>query len=545
MSTKTLRKRIALVAVSALGFGLVSSVPAFAGEADANETTAIAIAAVAGNSNAINLANSFTISLDPVNTDNDDAYTIKTRISSMPVGVDSVSLTAAAGGADIGGADGSTTYASGTTATMVATAAVGATLAALASTAVGRVTFTPTVAGSYTITSWHDVDGDGTINGSEVSASAVANFQAGGSATEASIKGTATSVNVSAVSLTTVEPSNRVGVPVIATPAASFLNTSANDTTTDSHKASLIYVLTKPVGSASTLNATSATILSGAAIDGTDADGAGTTVGETASRSGSNLTFTPDVAGTYTITAWHESVVDGALSTSEATASRSFVVGANELKMTISTFGSLVKGADDAGSLLVKIALTGADGKAASLNTNESIVVTRTAGTAAIDFVTNDGTFAAGFGNGSAADTAASTYTFNAAQFSSAGVAAFLVNDDTAAGLSTWTINGAGGSAAALSYSMTTTASAATTAAATNGAGTISNATGVAGTVTNGGNATTAATIAYGKATTVAFTYTRQLQLISHVTMLLIQAVTSQVLQVLSTLRLQVQLQAQ
>jgi len=30
MSTKTLRKRIALVAVSALGFGLVSTVPAFA-----------------------------------------------------------------------------------------------------------------------------------------------------------------------------------------------------------------------------------------------------------------------------------------------------------------------------------------------------------------------------------------------------------------------------------------------------------------------------------------------------------------------------------
>jgi hypothetical protein len=497
-----------------LGFGLLSTGSAFAADAAANEVASISLAQAAGTptvGSAVPLITA-TVNFAAAKAEDDDVVNLVALLVDQPAGsnlsLDATVSTNAAGATLL--VDGAAVV-DGVVAT--ATAAVNNAAGLDNTTAAQKfatLTFTPTAAGTHTLRVFHDANADGLYTVGEVSATiAVPVSSVATAATEASIKGTATSVNVSAVSLTTVEPSNRVGVAVIATPAASFLNTSANDTTTDSHKASLVYVLTKPAGSAATLNATSATILSGAAIDGTDAGGDGTTVGETVSRSGSNLTFTPDVAGTYTITAWHESVVDGALSTSEATASRSFVVGANELKMTISTFGSLVKGADDAGSLLVKIALTGADGKAASLNTNESIVVTRTAGTAAIDFVTNDGTFAAGFGNGSAADTAASTYTFNAAQFSSAGVAAFLVNDDTAEGLSTWTINGAGGAAAALSYSMTTTASKATTAAATNGSGTISNTTGVAGDLVGDAGTTNSSTIAYAKATTVGFTYTK------------------------------------
>jgi hypothetical protein len=60
MSTKTSIKRIALVAVSALGFGMVTSVGAWA-EADANEVTGIAVSAVVGNSNATGEAQSFTV----------------------------------------------------------------------------------------------------------------------------------------------------------------------------------------------------------------------------------------------------------------------------------------------------------------------------------------------------------------------------------------------------------------------------------------------------------------------------------------------------
>ena len=92
MSTKTSIKRIALVAVSALGFGMVTSVGAWA-EADANEVTGIAVSAVAGNSNATGEAQSFTVKLDPVNTDDDEVYTLKIRVSSQPAGVNSVTLT--------------------------------------------------------------------------------------------------------------------------------------------------------------------------------------------------------------------------------------------------------------------------------------------------------------------------------------------------------------------------------------------------------------------------------------------------------------------
>jgi hypothetical protein len=468
MSTKTTFKRIALVAVASLGFGLISVAPSSAA-VSANPTVTFA---VTGGQLVVTATHNGTAA------DTDTEMYLSVLSSSdtdLAVGLN-LNITVA----------GLVTVANPSATTKTWTFATNVS---------------PT-AGPYQFRAFMDVVADGTFVAADDTFRAVGTYTpATSAAAEASIKGTATALTASAVTLTTIEPSNRVGVAVVVTPAATFANASGNATTLDSHKATMGYVLTKPAGSAAALGATSSVILSGAAI----ADAA------SATRSGTDITFTPDIAGTYSVTIWHESVADGALSTSEATATRSFVIGANELKMAISTNGSLVKGADDAGSLLVKIALTGADGKAASLAANESIVVTRTAGTAAIDFVTNDGTFAAGFGNGSAADTAASTYTFNAAQFSSAGVAAFLVNDDTAEGLSTWTINGAGGSAAALSYSMTTTASKTTAAAATNGAGTISNTTGVAGTLTNGGGATTNATIAYGKATTVAFTYTKTL----------------------------------
>ena len=46
MSTKTLRKRIALVAVASLGFGLMSTVPANAGRALLGSAAAVTVQAV-------------------------------------------------------------------------------------------------------------------------------------------------------------------------------------------------------------------------------------------------------------------------------------------------------------------------------------------------------------------------------------------------------------------------------------------------------------------------------------------------------------------
>jgi len=427
MSTKTTFKRIALVAVASLGFGLLGSVTA---NAAATDVTAIAATATAS---ATQITVTATATLDGT------AGSSAGALAGMVAGVVGLKVVASPD-ADL--TVGTTIYA---TIAGLATVTDGSTSATAATKTFVFATKVAPAAGLYQFR----VFGTTAANASTTVEAFGVNVNYNppvNTATDASIKATATSVNISAVSLTTVEPSNRVGVAVIATPAATFKNdTAATDTTQDSHKALLAYVLTKPAGSAATLSATSATILSGGVI---------AAAGASAARSGTDITFTPDVAGTYSVTAWHESVVDGALSTSEASATKSYVIGANELKMTISTNGSLVNGADDAGSLLVKIALTGADGKGASLSANESIVVTRTAGTGNIDFVTYDGTFGNYAGNYDPATTA--TYTFNSAQFSSTGVAAFLVNDATAAGLSTWTINGVGGTAAALSYSMTT-----------------------------------------------------------------------------------------
>jgi hypothetical protein len=463
MSTKTTFKRIALVAVAALGFGLISVAPVSA-----------AVTAISGVTFSVTSGQLVvTATHNGIATEADTEVYLQVLSSSdadLAVGLN-LNVTVA----------GLVTVDTPTATTKTWTFATNVS---------------PT-AGPYQFRAFLDTVVDGTFVAADDTVRAVGTYTpAASAATEASIKATATSVNISAVSLTTVEPSNRVGVPVIATPAATFKNDTASTATTqDSHKASMVYVLTKPVGSASALSATSATILSGAVI---------AAAGASAARSGTDITFTPDVAGTYTITAWHESVVDGALSTSEATATRSYVVGANELKMTVSTNGSLVVGADDAGGLLVKIALTGADGKAASLAANESIVVTRTAGTGNIDFVTFDGTF--GSYSGSHDPAATATYTFNAAQFNASGVAAFIVNDATASGLSTWTIVGSGGSAAALSHSMTTTASTAITSADAASVVTIENATGTAGDASAASNTTTdVANIAYGKATSLVF----------------------------------------
>ncbi len=508
MSTKTSIKRIALVAVSALGFGLLSVSSANAADAAANEVASIALSQAAGTPTVgtpVPLVTA-TVNFSANKAEDDDVVNLVALLVDQPAGsnlsIDATVATNAAGATLLIDTTGVT---DGVVST--ATAAVnnvGGLDNTTAAQKFATFTFTPTAAGNHTLRVFHDANADGLYTVGEVSSTiAVSVSTVVAAATEASIKGTATAVTASAVSLTTVEPSNRVGVPVITTPKASFTNTTAADTAASSHKATVIYNLAKPVGSAATLNITTEAITS-PALDGTDAGGNGSTTGETASGTGTNLTFTPDVAGTYTISMWHESVADGAITTAEATTTKSFVIGADELKMTVSTYGSLVKGADDAGGLLVKIALTGADGKAASLAANESITVTRTAGTANIDFVTYDGTFGNYGGNYDPAATA--TYTFNAAQFNSSGVAAFIVNDNTAEGLSTWTVVGSGGKAAALSHSMTTTASKTATAADNASIVTIENVTGVAGDVSAASGTTSdVANIAYGKATSVSF----------------------------------------
>jgi hypothetical protein len=85
MSTKTLRKRIALVAVSALGFGLVSAAPSNAAAADNGEVTAVASTAATANTYAVGQAQTFTATVTTSSVDATDNVDIKAMITAAPV----------------------------------------------------------------------------------------------------------------------------------------------------------------------------------------------------------------------------------------------------------------------------------------------------------------------------------------------------------------------------------------------------------------------------------------------------------------------------
>jgi len=148
MSTKTTLKRIALVAVSALGFGLMSVVPSYADESTTAEVgglTATTNGMRAGITTAMYLKalpNSSSVSGDTVR--------IESVVSQRPTG-SAVALN-----------DTSTITVSSAT-----VAFSGAGTAAVSSTT--EHTFTPDVAGVYTVIAWHDQDNNGVRNAGEKS----------------------------------------------------------------------------------------------------------------------------------------------------------------------------------------------------------------------------------------------------------------------------------------------------------------------------------------------------------------------------------------
>jgi trimeric autotransporter adhesin len=190
MSTKTTFKRIALVAVASLGFGMltVSSSSAavvaagdtysqisvtldntnttLAGRVGQQVSIAVTGSIVAGGSagNASGAANTFA------------GYSLATAITAQPA-TSAVYPTIAAPGATLGGSlnvhgvgltAGSTILTSGSTSTGTATAVATvnvtqsekatATTAVAAGTTLGTVTFTPTATGTYTVTVWNEKD---------------------------------------------------------------------------------------------------------------------------------------------------------------------------------------------------------------------------------------------------------------------------------------------------------------------------------------------------------------------------------------------------
>jgi hypothetical protein len=168
MSTKTSIKRIALVAVAALGFGMVSTIPAFAGNVNTPLANVVSInlrtvtaAPTVGTAVAVNWG-ADTTAHNP-GAGNKSVLTVAGYLSSYPSG-GFVQVTADddAVGVDVipTGSDAANETVSGAayTATSVNNGDVlaGNDVTATAATGLGSFSFTPTKAGTYVLTVWHD-----------------------------------------------------------------------------------------------------------------------------------------------------------------------------------------------------------------------------------------------------------------------------------------------------------------------------------------------------------------------------------------------------
>ena len=336
MSTKTTFKRLALVTAVALGLGGFSTVTANAAvtavyptltgtlvatvQATTSNTTSNP-AFAAGQIGSVTAAPGAAIVIKVVMTGT-LGTTNKARFVSDSLGVMGTSL------------------ANGTTIAVTAPLAVGSYAGAITESEAGD--FTDTITGArFTIV----------VAGTEFSNSAAT-----------------TAENVSSVALTIGAPSGRIGTKVSITPSYVATNGTAGPVTDfPARQATLVYSLTKPTGSASALSASTQGIL------GTNASVA--TLTAAAAVSGTALTFTPDVAGTYTLLAFHDANANGIQDAGEAYASKSVVISASAPVATLTVFGSTSTTAS-AGAL-VRVALTNG-GVAASMGTGDGFTITTT-----------------------------------------------------------------------------------------------------------------------------------------------------------------------
>jgi len=161
MSTKTTFKRVALVAVASLGFGVLTSVaPAFAGEAStvsAAASTTVQASGRVGVSAQVNTV--FTAGV----VASGDTLTIKSAFSAKPAGSTAATTTTFVGAT----LTNSATATGVTTASKLVVTTGTAATTGTTSTITAGVTFTPDVAGTYTVLTWQDANNDDVLDATE------------------------------------------------------------------------------------------------------------------------------------------------------------------------------------------------------------------------------------------------------------------------------------------------------------------------------------------------------------------------------------------
>jgi hypothetical protein len=355
MSTKTTFKRLALVTAVALGLGGLSTISAHAADEAVFVTTATTVNGVA------------------VTTSNSTAFPAlnATQISgiSAPKGA-TIVLTVKSSGTPTVTAK--VRYVSDTLGVLGTSAPFAAALGDSKT-----VTFTaPGAVGTYT--GHFDYSVAGTFSGDQFTAGNFTITVTAGIELQNSTYVTAASHRVASVALSVTAPSGRIGTKVSVTPsylaeAYTLAAGSGSPIVANVDAATLVYSLTKPTGSASALSAATQQITQTSAA--TNSATAATAVAAAASSTGTAVTFTPDVAGTYTLLAFHDANANGIQDAGEAYASKSVVISASAPVATLTVFGSTSTTTGE--GALVRVALTNG-GVAASMGTGDGFTITTT-----------------------------------------------------------------------------------------------------------------------------------------------------------------------
>jgi len=504
MSTKTLRKRIALVAVSALGFGLMSSAPSNAAvnASGVGYITAISLAKTSATSSGIN--NKVTVTATatfPIQTapGNGNTQTIEFRGTLISTPSNGAVATAAADGT-VPVKDAGTNVAQAASGNKHTFTYAADTALTAAKTGTFLMEFTPTVAGTYVLRVWQDsraadAVGDALYVAGETYQDITVTVGAAGALLADQIPNSAdatagadTSLNgvkVSSVGVEVVQVSGRTGIQVGFAPQYRLTRnagtiTANNGTGSMAAKyATIAYSVTNPAGTAVTIvsaqgGATASTsqaiagladpLLASATADIARTQDISNTTGWP--QKGSQVFFSAATAGTYTITAFHDANLDTLVSVGEATTTSTVVIAADALpSITMTTYGqSTPAQAANAGiGQLVKISMKNGTA-AASLGLSEVMTVSGPTGTV-IDLLSKRNTTnfklemvdnSTANGGFTAADS--TTVLLTQANFDAAGNAYINVGNSTAGGGTyalTATISGGTGSGATGSGSFT------------------------------------------------------------------------------------------
>jgi len=412
MSTKTTFKRVALVAVASLGFGMLSVTPSSATAGDAATNASIASITVTNPTTpSVGATAAFTIAVKnatQIAAGTADTYAVRAKITSSPAG--GLSAFTGAFVAVTGWTNGAGAVGNSGANLLSATWATG-NLAANTTTSIGTLTFTPAVAGTYAVNFYHDANTDGIQQDNEVYQTAsitvgatAASAELANSADTTAGNDTTAGLKVSSVGIETVQVSGRTGIQVGFAPQYRITRnagtiTANDEADTTGRVATISYSVANPAGTAVTVvsaqgGATASTSQAVAALATPLLTSATADIARTQSISpttgwpqkGSIVYFSAATAGSYTITAFHDANRDTLVSVGEATATSTVVVAADALpSITMTTYGQSVAGtaadALDGGiGQLVKISMKNGTA-AASLGVSEVMTVSGPSGT--------------------------------------------------------------------------------------------------------------------------------------------------------------------